>query len=81
MSFSFPVQSAPPVLPVVREAIASAPVPFVVVVTTLLAAMLWMSAATGISPASLPTLHIIAFIPAVLIFFSHLVHGRHAVTD
>jgi hypothetical protein len=32
------------------------------------------------SPVALPTLHIIAFVPAVLIFFTHVVHGQHAVS-
>ena len=30
------------------------------------------------SPVSLPTLHIIAFVPAMLIFFTHAVHGQPA---
>jgi hypothetical protein len=30
------------------------------------------------SPIPLPTLHIVAFIPAVLIFFSHVVQGQKA---
>ena len=44
-------------------------------------AFVLLTVARVASPVSLPTLHIIAFVPAILIFFTHAVHGRHAVTD
>ena len=62
-------------------------VPAVTVVTTpsysrqalsVTAAFVLLTVARIASPVSLPTLHIIAFIPAVLIFFSHAVEARRA---
>lgn len=64
-------------------------VPAVTVVTTssyarqavsVAAAFVLLTAARILSPVPLPTLHIIAFIPAVLIFFSHAVQGKGATT-
>lgn len=62
-------------------------VPAVTVVTTssyprqalaVAAAFVLLTIARVLSPVSLPTLHITAFIPAVLIFFSHAVDGRRS---
>lgn len=40
------------------------------------AAFVVLTVARIISPISLPTLHIVAFIPAVIIFFSHVTQGE-----
>jgi hypothetical protein len=42
------------------------------------AAFVLLTIARTMSPVSLPTLHIIAFIPAVLIFLSHVVQAQRA---
>ena len=64
-------------------------IPAVTVVTTpsylrqalsVAAAFALLTVARVASPVSLPTLHIVAFVPAMLIFFSHAVHGRPALT-
>ena len=41
-------------------------------------AFILLTVARMMSPVPLPTLHIIAFIPAVLIFFSHAVQSQRA---
>ena len=60
-------------------------VPAVTVVTTakyglqalsVLTAFAVLTVARLASPVTLPTLHIVAFIPAVLIFFGHVVQGQ-----
>ena len=65
-------------------------IPAITVVTTasyprhalsVAVAFVLLTVARVASPVSLQTLHIIAFVPAILIFFTHAVHGRHAVTD
>jgi hypothetical protein len=42
------------------------------------AAFVLLTMARVLSPVSLPTLHIVAFIPAVIIFFSHVIDSRQA---
>ena len=65
-------------------------IPAVAVVTTpsyprhvlaVAVAFVLLTIARMTSPISLPTLHLIAFVPAVLIFFTHAVHGQPALSD
>ena len=42
---------------------------------SIAAAFALLTVARMASPIALPTLHIVAFVPAVLVFFSHLVRG------
>ena len=48
---------------------------------SVVAAFVLLTIARVAAPVSLPTLHIIAFVPAVLIFFSHAVQPQRATPD
>ena len=65
-------------------------IPAITVVTTasygvqavsVAAAFTVLTIARMTAPLPLPTLHIIAFVPAVLIFFSHGIQGRSRAAD